>query len=65
MRVDKDGALKNSTYVTNLLVDDFNISMGTTGGGASWINGNNELHNRSIHNMVISGLLEINQHENK
>ena len=39
--------------------------METTGGDASWINGNNERHNRSIHNMVISYLLDSNQHENK
>ena len=37
--------------------------METTGGNASWINGKNEKHNRSIHNMVIEGLLDINQHE--
>ena len=36
--------------------------METTGGDASCLNGNNEKHNRSIHNMVISGLLDSNQH---
>ena len=39
--------------------------MEITGGDASWINGNIERHNRSIHNMVKSGLLDSNQHENK
>ena len=37
----EDGALEKSTDVTNLLVDDFRISMETTGGDASWINVNN------------------------
>ena len=65
IRADEDSVLANSTDVTNLLVDDFNISMETTGGDASWINGNNGRHNRSIHNMVRSSLLDINNHENK
>ena len=38
------------------------LTMENTGGDASWLNGNNERHNRSIHNMVIAGLLDINQH---
>ena len=33
--VDEYGALEISTDVTNLLVDYFNISMETTGGGES------------------------------
>ena len=55
--VDEDGALENSTDVTNLLFDDFNISMENTVGDASWINVNNGIHNRSIHNMVRAGLI--------
>ena len=47
------------------MVDDFSISMETNGFDASWLNGKNEKHNRSIHNMVISGLIGSNQHENK
>ena len=35
-----------------ILVDEFRIAMETTVGDASWINGNNEIHNRIIHNMV-------------
>ena len=38
VRVDEDIALENSIYVTNLLVDPFNISIETTGGDASWLN---------------------------
>ena len=57
--MDKDGALENSTYVTNLLVDDFGISMETNVGDESWINVNNERQNRIIHNMR-SGLLDNN-----
>ena len=30
--------LENSTYVTNLLVEELNIPMETTGDEASWIN---------------------------
>ena len=39
--------------------------METTGGDASWLNGKNEIHNRSIHNMVREALLDSDQHENK
>ena len=63
MIFDEDGALANSTYVTNLIFDDFNISMETTGGNESWINENNEIHKRIIHNMVRAGLIDSNQHE--
>ena len=65
IRVDEDSELANSTYVTNLLVDDFKISMETTGGDAYWLNGKNERHNIIIHNMERSALLDSNQHENK
>ena len=47
--VDKYGSLENSTYFTNLLVDNFIISMETIGGDASWINLKNEIHNVIIH----------------
>ena len=59
IRVDEDSALANSTDVTNLLVDEFKISMETTGGDAYWLNGKNERHNISIHNMVREYLLII------
>ena len=59
---DEDGALSKSTDVTNLLVDDFSIYMETTGDGASWLNGNNERHNRIIHTIVIAGLIDSKQH---
>ena len=52
MRVDEDGDLKKSTDVNNLLVDKFKISTETTVGDSSWLNRNNEIHNRSINNMV-------------
>ena len=61
MRVDEDGNLENSTDFTNLLVDEFRISVETTGGDESCINGNHERHNIIIHNMVIVGLLESNK----
>ena len=63
MIVDEDDALSNSKDVTNLPVDDFNISKETTGGDASWLNGKNERHNKSIHIVVREGLLESNQHK--
>ena len=65
MRFEEDIALENSTDVTNLLVDDFRIAMENNGGDASCLNGNNERHNISIHNMVKSGLLDIIQNGNK
>ena len=52
MIFDKYGALENSTDVTNLQVDDFRITMETTVGDASWLNGKNERHNKSINKMV-------------
>ena len=39
--------------------------METNGGGASWPNVKNEIHNINIHNMVRAGILYINQHTNK
>ena len=63
LRVDEDGALEKSTYVTNLLFYDFRITMETTGGDASWLNGNNERHNRIIHNVVREGLIYSNKHK--
>ena len=65
MIVDNYGTLENSTDFTNLVVDDFRISMETAGGDASCRNVTNEIHNRSIHNMGRSVLLEIKEHENK
>ena len=38
--------------------------METTGGNVSYINGKNEIHNRIIHNVVRSGILDSNQHNN-
>ena len=59
-RVEEDRSLVNSKVVSNLIVDKFRISMRNIGGDASWINVKNELHNRSIQNMVRSGLIESN-----
>ena len=61
MRVYKDGTLENSTYVTNLLVDDFSMSMENIGGKKSRINRKNERQNRLFHTMVRTGLLDSNQ----
>ena len=41
VRVDEYGALANSKYFNNLLIDDFYISMETTVGDELWLNGNN------------------------
>ena len=65
VRVYEDGTFKNSTYFTNPIFDDFIIAMETTGGDASWINRKSEHQTIDIHNMVRSGLLDSNQHENK
>ena len=65
MRVHEDVTLSNSTDVNKLLVDNFRISMETTGVDESCINGNNEIKNIIIHNILIAVLLESNQHENK
>ena len=65
VRVYQNGALEKSIDFTNLLVDEFKISMKDTGGDASWLNGKNEIHNRIINSMVISVLSDINQHANK
>ena len=63
MRVDEDFALESSTDVTNLIVDDYIIYMENTGGGESWLNGNNERHNIIIHNVVREGLIYSNKHK--
>ena len=63
VRVDKDGALENSTDVTKLLVDELSITMETTGCDASWLNVNNERHNRIIYTMVRTGLIDSDRHE--
>ena len=39
--------------------------METTGGDVYCLNGNNERHNRSIHNMVRAVILDSNKQENK
>ena len=57
--------MENSTDITNLLIDESEICMEITGGDTSWINDNNEIHNRSIKNMVMAGLVYSNKHENK
>ena len=63
MIVDEDSALEKLAYITNLFVKEFSITMETNGEDASYINGNNELQNRTIHNMVRSGLIVSNQHK--
>ena len=65
VRVDEYGALEKSTDVTNLLVDGFKISTENNGRDASCTNGRNEIHNKSIHNMLRVGLIDINQNANK
>ena len=57
--------MENSTDITNLIIEEFKISMETTSCDASCINGKDERHNRSIYNMVRSGLMDNNQHTNK
>ena len=61
VRFDEYGDLENSTDITNLLVDDFNISTENTCGDASCPNGKNEKHTIIIHNMVRAGLLDSNK----
>ena len=65
IRVDEYDALEKSTDFTNLLVEEFKISIKTTDGDASWLNGKNAIHNRSIQNILRSGLLHSNKHANK
>ena len=65
MIIYEDGAVATSTYVTNLIVDNFNISTENTGSNESCLNEKNKIHNIRINNMVRPVLLEINQHENK
>ena len=62
MRVEKYGALKKPTGVTELLVNSFNIDLENTGGYASWINRKNELHIRIINTMITESLVESNKY---
>ena len=57
--------MAKSTGLTNILGDDFRIYIKNNSCDASRINVNNERHGIIIHNMVRSGLLDSNQHENK
>ena len=63
MIFDEDYALEKSTSFTNLIVYDLIISMENTGGDESCINGNNEIQNTRINNMVRAGILDSDQHE--
>ena len=62
---DEYGALANSKHVTNLLVDDFNMSIENNGSNESYINGKIERHNRSINNMVRAGIIGSNKNGKK
>ena len=63
MRVDENGALEKSANVTDTLFEKISINMEINGGNTSWINGNNEKHNRIIQNMVRAGLIGGNKNE--
>ena len=65
VRVDEDGALSKSADVNSLLVDELRISIETTDGDASWLNGNNEQNNRIIYSILREVLIDSTQHENK
>ena len=51
--------------MTDLFVDEFNITLETTGGDSSRLNGEYKFHNISVHKMFISALVGINQHAKK
>jgi hypothetical protein len=55
-RVDKDGALANSTEFTSFLLDN-SINLETTGGYASFLNGKIERPHHTLANMVRAMLL--------
>ena len=48
LRVDEDGSLANSTEFMTMCRDDLNLTVQTTGGYASTINGKAETPNRTI-----------------
>jgi len=56
VRVDEDGALANNSEFSNFLINH-KISLQTTGGYASFLNGKVERHHRTIAQMVCSLLL--------
>ncbi len=58
IRVDEDGALANSSEFCDFLVQR-HISLETTGGYASFLNGKIERHHRTIAQMVRSMILKI------
>ena len=63
MRVDEDGDLEKSAYVTNLLVKKNSSATEINGGDDSYLNEKNEQQNRRIHTMVIAGLIGSYHHE--
>ena len=65
MRFGEDSSLVKFTELTNLLVDEFNLSLETNGGDSPCHNGENDHYNIMTHNMVILALIYNNQHVNK
>ena len=58
MRTDEDGALARSSEFTSMLLDEYRITLQTTGGFASWLNSKNERQNQTIHNMTRAGIID-------
>ena len=63
IRVDEGGELSRSTDFCKKLLQ-FNITMETTGGFSSWLNGKVERHHQTITNMCNSDLFD-SGHNNK
>ena len=58
IRTDEDGVLARDTDFCALLLKDYNITLQTTGGYSSWINGKAEKHIQTIVNMMRSMLYD-------
>ena len=65
LRVDQYGAFENSTNVTNLPVYYINISMETTGGDVTHLNGNNEKQIRTFITWLYQALLTVTNMKKK
>ena len=51
-RTDLDGELVGSSEFFNLLVEEYQYGLQTTGGYSSWLNGKTERHIRPLENMA-------------
>ena len=61
--VDMNGILEKLTDLIYLSVENFNIYTETTGSYNSWMNAREKFHHISIHKIVRSDMIDLNESE--